>query len=62
MKIYINNKQKNIKFKGKIIDLIHKLKLRREEVLVKINGYLREDDYRIKDNDKVEIIQFIFGG
>lgn len=48
--------------KGKISDLLKRLGLAREEVLVKVNGKLAPEDAEISGKDKVEIIKVVFGG
>lgn len=63
MELQINNqKKKKIRFLGDISALLRKLKLRREEVIVKANGKIVPDDFKVGANDSIEIIQVVFGG
>ncbi|MFA6531166.1 MAG: MoaD/ThiS family protein [Candidatus Micrarchaeia archaeon] len=63
MELQINNqKKKKIRFLGDVSALLLKLKMRREEVVVKVNGKIVPDDFKIGNNDKVEVIQVVFGG
>jgi thiamine biosynthesis protein ThiS len=63
MELKVNNEKKKITaFKGTALALLSKLKIRREECLVKINGKLVPDDCELGPKDKVEIIQVVFGG
>ncbi|MEM3373720.1 MAG: MoaD/ThiS family protein [Candidatus Woesearchaeota archaeon] len=64
MDIYLEreNKKINIKFKGKVKDLLKRLNLNSEEVLVvKGEDLLNEDDI-LNDNDKVKIMSVVSGG
>ncbi len=47
---------------GKISDMLKKLKIAREEVLVKVNGKLVPEDAEIGAKDKIEVIKVVFGG
>ena len=49
-------------FNGTPIELLKKLKIMREEVLVKVNGKLVPETTRLKKTDKVEVIKVVFGG
>lgn len=62
MDVRLNNEKKKMQFNGTVQSLLRKLKLRREEVLVKVNGKLVPDDVELGPKDKVEIIQVVFGG
>lgn len=62
MNIIVSGEKTNIQFKGKISDLLHKLKIPREEILVKVNGKLAPEDAEVSQKDKVEIIKVVFGG
>ena len=62
MKVSINNEQQQLSFKGTAGQLLKKLDIRREEVVVKINGELSPETCELSDSDKVEIIKVVFGG
>ncbi len=62
MKVTIDNKTKSIKFSGTVNDLLRKEKIRREEVVVKVNGKLAPETTKVSNKDKLEIITVIFGG
>lgn len=62
MELLLNGKKKKISINGNLESLIKKLRLRREEVIVKINGKLSPETYSPKKSDKIEIIQVVFGG
>jgi len=63
LEIQLNNeKKRKINFKGSVAGLLRKLAIRREEVVVKVNGSIAPDDMAISGNDKVEVIRVVFGG
>ena len=62
MELILNNEKKNISFSGDAIELLRQLKLRREEVIVKVNGKLAPETTQLDSKDKVEVIQVVFGG
>lgn len=62
MEVELNNNRQVISFSGTAIDLLKKLNVRREEVVIKVNGKLAPETTPLKDTDKVEIIQVVFGG
>ncbi|MEK6978713.1 MAG: MoaD/ThiS family protein [Candidatus Micrarchaeota archaeon] len=57
-----NEKKRKIKFSGNVTALLRKLALRREEVVIKVNGKIVPDDSTISNKDTVKIIKVIFGG
>ncbi len=63
MRLILNREKIRANFKkGKISDLLQKLRIAREEVLVKVNGKLAPEDAEISEKDRVEIIKVVFGG
>ena len=62
MELILNNEKKDMEFKGSAIDLLKQLKLRREEVVIKVNGKLAPETTMLDGKDKVEVIQVVFGG
>lgn len=64
MKVFIEreNKNKQIKFKGKVSLLLRQLKLNPVTVLVARNGSLVAEDDSLSDKDEVKILSVISGG
>jgi len=65
MKCIINDRKKivkKIKFKGKISELLSKLNINSEVVILKRNGALVTEMDVLKDNDELEIVRVIYGG
>lgn len=58
----LDNKNRKMKFDGTLIELLKKLGVMREEVVVKVNGKLAPETTKLKKTDKVEIIKVVFGG
>ncbi len=65
-KIQLNGKNIKIRLNLSIKDLLKKYKLHEEKIAIELNGtILPKQQYRkkkIKNNDKIEIVQFIGGG
>ena len=65
-KIQLNGRKVLIKQKISIFDLLKKHKLDNRKVAVELNGtVITKNRYKkklIKNNDKIEIVQFIGGG
>lgn len=62
MQIILDGREKSIRHSSSIAELLKKLEVRREEVVVKLNGKLAPETAQISSKDKVEIIRVIFGG
>jgi thiamine biosynthesis protein ThiS len=62
MRLILDGQNKEAQHTGSIADLLKKLKLRREEVVVKLNGELAPETVSVEESDKVEIIRVVFGG
>lgn len=45
-----------------VAELLHELGLNREEALVKVNGSVRPEDWKLSPADSVEVIKVVFGG
>lgn len=63
--LIIGNKEEEKEIKNaeyKIIDLLKELDLPVETVVTKKNDKIVIEDTLIEDNDKIEIIQVIYGG
>ena len=63
--LIIGNKEEEKEIKNaeyKIIDLLKELDLPVETVVTKKNDKIVIEDALIEDNDKIEIIQVIYGG
>tara|TARA_Y100000590_G_scaffold216509_1_gene245293 strand:+ start:493 stop:696 length:204 start_codon:yes stop_codon:yes gene_type:complete len=65
-KIQLNGKQIKIRMNLSIKDLLKKHRLNQEKIAIELNGtILPKQKYKktkIKNNDKIEIVQFIGGG
>jgi thiamine biosynthesis protein ThiS len=62
MEVLFDNQKQKVKFQGTVTDLLRKLRVMREEVIVKVNGKLVPETRPLDTNDKVEIIKVVFGG
>ena len=62
MQLILNNEKKELEFSGTADQLIKQLNMRREEVVIKVNGKLAPETTKVDGNDKVEIIKVVFGG
>ncbi|MDD5337111.1 MAG: MoaD/ThiS family protein [Candidatus ainarchaeum sp.] len=63
MKVLLNNEEKKVDFaKGSVGSLLKKMKLAREEVLVKVDGKLVPEDMEVGPRSKIEVIKVVFGG
>jgi len=62
MELVIDNKKKKLKFSGTLGELLRKLGVMREEVVLRVNGKIAPETYKIKTKDKIEIIKVVFGG
>ena len=65
-KIQLNGKKLKIQLNLSIKDLLKKYKLNDNKIAIELNGaILPKDKYKhrkLKNNDKIEIVQFIGGG
>tara|TARA_B100000029_G_C16948528_1_gene731630 strand:+ start:177 stop:398 length:222 start_codon:yes stop_codon:yes gene_type:complete len=65
-KIQLNGRKISIHSNFSVIDLIKKYKLKEKKIAIELNGViLPKQNYRkkkLKNNDKIEIVQFIGGG
>ena len=65
-KIQLNGKKVKIQRSLSIKDLIKKYRLKENKIAIELNGtILPKDRYKnkkVKNNDKIEIVQFIGGG
>ena len=65
MRVIINNQQeKEINIDGEITinELLKKLNLNRESVVVIVNGEIKVEEEKVKNSDEVKIISAISGG
>ena len=64
--IQINGKKVVIKQNFSVQDVLKKYRLNRKKVAIELNGkILPQNEYKkknLKNNDKIEIVQFIGGG
>ena len=65
-KIQLNGKKISISSKFTVKDLIKKYRLKEKKIAIEVNGIiLPKQNYskkKLKNNDKVEVVQFIGGG
>ena len=65
-KIQLNGRKIALKQNFSIQDLLKKYKLNRKKVAVELNGKILPNNMyknrKLKNNDKIEIVQFIGGG
>ena len=65
-KIQLNGKKIKIQRNLSIKDLIKKYRLKENKIAIELNGTILPKDHyknkKIKNNDKIEIVQFIGGG
>ncbi|MEA3229739.1 MAG: MoaD/ThiS family protein [archaeon] len=64
VKVIYEGKKKDIALSdsSKISDMLKKLSINTETVIVKVNGSIEPEDIRFKKDDNVEIIKIISGG
>ncbi len=65
-KIQLNGKKTKIQRNLSIKDLIKKYRLKENKIAIELNGTILPKDHyknkKVKNNDKIEIVQFIGGG
>jgi sulfur carrier protein len=65
-KIQLNGKKVKIQRNLSIKDLIKKYRLKENKIAIELNGTILPKGYyknkKVKNNDKIEIVQFIGGG
>ena len=65
-KIQLNGKKISILTNFSVIDLIKKYKLKEKKIAIELNGTILPKQYygkkKLKNNDKIEVVQFIGGG
>ena len=65
-KILINGRKTTFKKDSSILDLLKKYNINTKKVAIELNGkILHKNNFKnktIKNNDKIEIVQFIGGG
>ena len=65
-KIQINGRKKAVKQNISVLELLKKYKLNKNKVAIELNGkILPQNKYnskKLKNQDKIEIVQFIGGG
>ncbi len=65
-KIQLNGKKISIRSNLSVKDLIKKYNLKEKKIAIEVNGIIVPNYYyvkkKLKNNDKIEIVQFIGGG
>ena len=62
MEIELFGDKKELAFSGTAMQLLKQLNVRREEVVIKINGKLAPETTQLSNADRIEIIKVVFGG
>lgn len=62
MKLILDGIHKDIDHSGPVCQLLKALGIRREEVVVKVNGEVSPETADVGKKDQVEIIRVVFGG
>ncbi len=63
VKVLIERENKKLNIKAKDIDeIIKKLSINKEEVIIVINGELTPNNVKLKDKDEVKFLSVISGG
>ena len=62
MQLILNNETRELEFNGTAEQLLKQLNVRREEVVLKINGKLAPETTSLSESDRVEVIKVVFGG
>jgi len=62
MECIIGNRKIELEFEGTAAELLSKLGIGRESVIVKANGRIIPETERIGNSDSVEIMKVIYGG
>lgn len=64
MKVYIERKNKQIEvvFSGKVADLLDKIEVNPETVLVVRNNEMLTADRKVNDKDEIKLLSVISGG
>jgi len=63
MKVYIEREDKTVEVKAKNVkEILNKLKINSNSVLVARNKELVTEDCELKDSDKIEILSVVSGG
>lgn len=57
-----DNKNKKLKFNGTVTELLKKLNVNSETVLVAKNDELVTEDEQLSNNDKIKLLSVISGG
>jgi len=65
-KIQINGKKVSIENRASVFDILKKYKLNSTKVAIELNGIIvprsLQKKEKLKNNDKIEVVQFIGGG
>lgn len=64
MKIYLEREDKevNLEFEGTVFELLKKLKVNHNTVVVDINGVIAEYEDKIFNGDSVRVLDVVTGG
>ncbi len=62
LKVEFEGEVKEVSFSGSAAELLKKLNINREEVVLKVNGKIAPEDVSLKGDEEIEIIRVVFGG
>jgi sulfur carrier protein ThiS len=62
MELIIDEERKRMRHNGSVGDLLKKLGVMREEVVVRVNGKLVPETRELGTSDRIEVIKVVFGG
>ncbi|MBS3165810.1 MoaD/ThiS family protein [Candidatus Woesearchaeota archaeon] len=63
VKVFIERENRNVNIKAlSVIELLKKLRINKEVVLVVKNGVLVTEEEKLNEKDKIELISVISGG
>ena len=65
-KIQLNGKKISINTNFSVRDLVKKYRLKEKKIAIELNGTILPKQYygkkKLKNNDKIEVVQFVGGG
>ncbi|MEM4295359.1 MAG: MoaD/ThiS family protein [Candidatus Anstonellales archaeon] len=62
VRIVHENEEKTLDYKGQLKGIAQKLGYSSQEVIFKINGKIKPDNYEVNGDEEIEVIKVVFGG